>query len=217
MIRERQYRAAERELMHVFSTGLREKAVSHAADCPSRRELQRFAAGKSDSIQRDRLLTHLATCDLCVDSMASLRQRRWITRTVFVLASVFAVIVGATWFWANQHGAISDANRVATVDLRLISPTRGQGLGNRSATVDRTVSGLRLVLPVGGEGNYDLEILGQDTKLPALLRGSGNTRREDTDIVLRLPLNLSNLKSGDYLLALRRDGTEWEYYSLHLK
>src|SRR5712675_285315 len=95
--RQRQYRAAERELMQVFSTGLRKKNVSwHVADCPSRRELQRFAAGKSDNVQRDRLLTHLATCDLCVDSMASLRQRRWITRTVFALASVIAIIVGAT-------------------------------------------------------------------------------------------------------------------------
>jgi len=106
---------------------------------------------------------------------------------------------------------------VATVDLRLISPTRGQVPGPQTATVRKTTGGLRVVLPVGSEGNYEVEILGQDIQPTPLLRSSGSTRLEGHDVVLNLPVNLSNLKSGKYLLALRRDSSEWEYYSVILE
>jgi hypothetical protein len=140
-----------------------------------------------------------------------------VVRTAFGFASVIVVIAAAALFWVNQHRPLPDLNRVATVDLRLISPTRGQVPGPQAATVRKAASGLRVVLPIGSEGNYEVEILGQHRQPTPLLRSSGSTRLEGHDVVLNLPVNLSNLKSGKYLLALRRDGSEWEYYSLMLE
>jgi hypothetical protein len=216
-VRQQKYRAAERELMQVFSSVPRKKRIdSNVADCPSLRELRQFAAGKCDSRQRDKLLIHLATCDLCINSMTGLRQRRWIRRTAVAIASAMVVITTATWFWMNQHRALPDLNRVATVDLRLISPTRGQVQVSQTVAVKKTARGVRIVLPVGSDGNYEMEILGEDTR-PTLLRGSGSTRQENQDVVLSLWVDLSNLKSGKYMLALRRDGSEWAYYSVMLE
>src|SRR5258708_4709835 len=103
MARRKQYRAAEEELMKVPPNSLREERLaSDAGGCPSRWELRRFAAGKCDSSQRDKLLGHLAACDLCIDSLASLR-RRWLVRTAFAFASAMVVIATAAGFWVNQH------------------------------------------------------------------------------------------------------------------
>jgi uncharacterized protein YjiS (DUF1127 family) len=216
--REKRYRAAELELMQVISAGLRKRHLGgYAGDCPSPRELRQFAAGKCDSIQRDRLLAHLSVCDLCIDSMAGLRRRRWVLRTALPFASAIVVIATAAWLWMNQHRALPELNRMATVDLRDIAPTRGRIPGPQTATVRKTSGGLRLVLPVDTEGNYEIEILGQDATATPLLRSSGSTIREDRNVVLDLPADLSNLKAGKYLLALRRDGSVWEYYSLTLE
>jgi hypothetical protein len=218
MARRKQYHAAEEELMQVPQTSLREERLSSdAGGCPSRWELRQFAAGKCDSSQRDQLLGHLAVCDRCIDSMTCLRQRRWVIRTAFAFASVMVVIAAAALLWVNQHRAFPDLNRVATVDLRLISPTRGQAPGPQTATVRKAAGGLRVVLPVGSDGNYEVGILGQDRQPTPLLRSSGSTRLEDHDVVLNLPVNLSNLKGGKYWLGLRRDGSEWEYYSLSVE
>jgi hypothetical protein len=216
-VHQQKYRAAERELMQVLSSIPRKKNLgSNVADCPSPMELRQFAAGKCDSSQRDELLTHLAACDLCINSMAGLRQRRWMIRMAVAIASAMVVITTATWLWVNQRRALPDLNRVATVDLRLISPTRGQVAGPRTATVRRAAGGVRIVLPVGSEGNYEMEILGEDAR-PTFVRSSGSTRLEGQDVVLSLSVDLLTLKSGKYLLALRRNSSEWAYYSVMLE
>lgn len=211
-VSQKRYDAAEKELMQVLSTGVRDESLDDAANCPSPRELRNFAAGNSDSIQRDKLLAHLAVCDRCIDSMAGLRQQRWVVRTAFALASVI-VVAAAAWLWVSQRRVSPDLNRMASVDLRLISPTRGQAHGPQTAMVRRAAGGLRVVLPVGSDGPYQMEILGKDTKR-TFLRSSGTTRLEGVDVVLNLRVDLSGLTNGKYLIALRRDGSEWEYYSL---
>ncbi len=133
-------------------------------------------------------------------------------RTAFAVASVTLVIGVAVWLWAIQHRVLPDVNRVAVVDLRLISPTRGEIPGPGAATVLKAAGGLRVILPVGRDGNYESEILRADTR--PILRSSGTTRVEGGEVVLNLRIDLSTLNSGRYLLALRRDGSEWEYYSL---
>src|SRR5438552_8951580 len=117
--------------------------------------------------------------------MARIQQRRWIIRTAGAIASAVVFITTATWLWVNQHRALPDLNRVATVDLRLISPTRGQVAGPRTATVHKATSGVRIVLPVGSEGNYEMEILGEGTR-STFVRSSGSTRLESQDLVLSL-------------------------------
>jgi len=140
-----------------------------------------------------------------------------VLRTAFAFASAIIAITATAWLWVNSHRAFPELNRIATVDLRLISPTRGQLPGPQMTAVRKATDGLRVVLPVGSEGNYEVEILGQDTKPTPIPRSSARTRLEGHDVVLNLPVNLSRLKSGKYLLVLRREGSELEYYLLSLE
>jgi hypothetical protein len=212
------HRAAELELLEALSDVVRkEPGDRHVGNCPSVADLKRFAAGTygTTEAQRDELLAHLAVCDHCVHFLAQLRKRRvFTTKAALALASAAVVAVA---FWVSLQHTSQVLSGVATVDLRLISPTRGQVPGPQTATVRKTTGGLRVVLPVGSEGNYEVEILGQDKQPAPILRSSGSTRLEGHGVVLNLPVNLANLKSGKYLLALRRDGSEWEYYSVILE
>jgi len=229
----RHHSKAELELLEALSDVVRQEPDGRpVGNCPNVADLERFAVGKYGTApnQLDELLNHLAVCDRCIDFLTQFRKRQELIRrsqelirkrrelrrtTALALASVAVLVIA---LWASLQHSSRVLVGVATIDLRLISPTRGQVPGPRqTATVRKASDGLRVVLPVGSEGNYEMEILAEDTK-PTLVRGSGSTRLEGHDVVLNLPVNLSHLKSGKYLLALRRgNGAEWEYYSLTLE
>ena len=81
--------------------------------------------------------------------------------------------------------------------------------------MSRFAGRIRIVLPVGGEGDYKAEILalGAPTADP-LVRTSAIAHIEDHLAVLNLPIKLSNLKPGSYSLALQHDDSGWEYYRI---
>ena len=214
-LRKQRYRAAERELMVVLSTSLQgEQSGSNSGECPSRKELQRFAAGKSNAVQCDELLIHLASCDPCINSMTRIRRQRFMLTIARSFLSVI-VISAAIWFWRSQQSVSPDLNRVAYLDLRNVSPTRSQITGAQTAMIPKVSGGIRIVLPIGSEGNYEGEILGENGQ-SIFLRASANTSLDGQAVVLTLRLNFANLKNGKYLLALRRRDSKWEYYSLTL-
>src|SRR5882672_9099490 len=228
----RHHSKAELELLEALSDVVRQEPDGRpVGNCPNVADLERFAVGKYGTApnQLDELLNHLAVCDRCIDFLTQFRKRQELIRrsqelirkrrelrrtTALALASVAVLVIA---LWASLQHSSRVLVGVATIDLRLISPTRGQVPGPQTATVRKATDGLRIVLPVGSEGNYEMAILAVDAKSTALLRSSGSTKLEGHDVVLDLPANLMHLKSAKYLLTLRRDGSEWEYYSLTLE
>jgi hypothetical protein len=120
--------------------------------------------------------------------------------------------------WARLDRSSSISSAVATVDLRLSSPTRGieNNNGADAVTVRRKAGRLRIILPIGSEGKYECEIFHTGQSVP-LLRTSGEALLENHDVVLNMPVQLGSLTRGRYSLALRRDGSEWVYYPLVLE
>jgi len=214
----RHHGKAEQELLEALSDVVRRQPVGRSVgSCPNVTDLERFAAGKYGAAQNqlDELTDHLAVCDRCIDFLTQSRKRRELRRTTaLVLASAVVLVIA---LWASLQHTSRVVVGVATVDLRLLSPTRGQVPGPQTATVRKATDRLRIVLPVGSEGNYEMAILAVDAKPTPLLHSSGNAKLEGHDVVLDLPPNLTHLKSAKYLLTLRRDGYEWEYYSLTLE
>ena len=221
----RHHNAAELEVLEALSEVVRQEPDDRSVgNCPNVTDLERFAVGKYGTApnQLDELVNHLAECDRCIDFLTQFRKRQELIRkrrelrrtTALALASTVVLVIAV---WASLQHASRVLVGVATVDLRLISPTRGQIPGPQTATVRKATDGLRIVLPVGSEGNYEMAILALDAKSTALLRSSGSTKLEGHDVVLDLPANLMHLKSAKYLLTLRRDGYEWEYYFLTLE
>lgn len=214
----RQYRVAERELMEALSSVTRKDGpASKRGACPTVADLRRFATGKCNQEERDEILAHLGACDRCIALLRAMRERRILIRRTSLVFAVAAVLAIAVWARLDRSSSISNA--VATIDLRLASPTRGSENNNGADTVTarrKEAGRLRIILPIGGEGKYDCQILRTGQIVP-LLRSSGEALLENHDVVLNLPVELGSLMPGRYSLALRHEGSEWVYYPLILE
>jgi hypothetical protein len=174
----RKSRTAEQELMEAVSNVARRNGrTPHAAHCPSVAELCRFVAGKCEGSQeRENLLAHLGSCERCIRLLKQIRQRRiLIRRTAFALATAAAIII-ALWVSFERPGPGQVSGVVATVDLRVISPTRGTENPNGAGAVKvrGDAAQLRIILPPGSEGRYDGQIMRREGDMP-LLESSGTT------------------------------------------
>lgn len=213
----RQYRVAEQELMEALSSVTRkEGSASKRGACPAVDDLRQFVAGKYNPAQRDEMLAHLGSCDRCITRMRHMRERNILIRTTSLVLAVAAVL--AVTVWATLDRASSASTAVATVDLRLASPTRGieNNDGAAAVTAPRKAGRLRIILPIGGEGKYECQILRQEQSVPTLF-SSGEAHLENHDVVLNLLVNLGKLPPGRYLLALRRESSNWVDYKLILE
>jgi hypothetical protein len=213
----RQYRVAEQELMEALSSVKRKDGpASKRGACPTVGDLRRFVAGKCNQAQRDEMLAHLGACDRCITLLRQMRERGILIRRTSLVLAVAAVLTVAVWARLDRSSSISNA--VATIDLRLASPTRGieNNTGAAAVTARRKAGRLRIILPIGSEGKYECQILRTGQSVP-LLRSSGEALLENHDVVLNLPVALGGLLPGRYSLALRREGSEWVYYALILE
>jgi hypothetical protein len=213
----RQYRVAEREFMEALSSvTLKDEPASKRGVCPTVADLRRFVAGKCNQAQRDEMLAHLGSCDRCITLMRQMRERNILIRRTSLVLAVAAVLAIAVWATLDRSPSISTG--VATVDLRLISPTRGMesNTGAAPVTARRKAGRLRIILPIGGEGKYECQFLRPGQSVPMLFT-SGEAQLENHDVVLNLPVELGKLTAGRYSLALRREGSEWVYYKFILE
>jgi hypothetical protein len=215
----RQYRGTEQELMQALSSVTRKEwPVQKRGICPAVPDLRRFATGKCNPVQRDQLLAHLGTCDRCIGVLRKMRERSILIRRASLVLTVAAAAVLAVALWATLNRSLSSSSVIATVDLRLVSRTRGVENNNSAAAVPagRNAGRLRIILPIGSEGKYECQILHAPQSV-SLLRASGEAHLENHDVVLDLPVKLGKLAPGRYLLALRRESSEWVYYKLFLE
>jgi hypothetical protein len=215
----RQYRGTEQELMQALSSVTRKEwPVQKRGICPAVPDLRRFATGRCNPVQRDQLLAHLGTCDRCIGVLRKMRERSILIRRASLVLTVAAAAVLAVALWATLNRSLSSSSVIATVDLRLVSRTRGVENNNSAAAVPagRNAGRLRIILPIGSEGKYECQILGAPQSV-SLLRASGEAHLENHDVVLDLPVKLGKLAPGRYLLALRRESSEWVYYKLFLE
>jgi len=216
MAQPNQFQRAERELRQgLANLDERNPAASEQEHCPSETVLRRFVDGKCGKQEALGILDHLGCCQSCILYLEELRWRRKLTKSVVLALAASAAILIAVW--AVRGGNSLSTLRVQTVDLRLVSPTRG--LENPPASpvvVARNATGLRLILPIGSEGKYEFQIR-PDRQGRIVARGSGTTRIEAHTVVLNLRVDLGSLDPGRYSLALRREHYEWSNYSIDLK
>lgn len=218
MAKLRQYDAAEQELLRALAHTIEEKPGSiDASKCPSPRELRELARGGCSSpARRVEILEHLADCNHCIQILRRIREARVFRQRALAVASLVVVVAATIWIWRERNPSENRVDVVATIDLRAATPTRGAEKPRTlpSAKVHRQTAQLRIILPLGSDGAYEAGILASGSNQPLLARASGITQVEDHSVVLHLSVSLSALAPGDYLLALKRTGGEWEYYSL---
>src|SRR2546428_5769466 len=200
--------------------------------CPPPELLMRLA--RRELPIGDPAYDHFAKCSPCYKELRTLQQadaaksaaaakRRQMT---IGAAAVLAVAIAGSWVALRRPG---DANRItepttpsapqsARLDLRPLSVTRSEGQKVEAAplVVPRGRVNATILLPVGAApGEYDVRILDADLRTRAAARGSAEIRNYIT--TLEAVIDVSALEAGDYQLALRRDGGEWQMFPLRVR
>lgn len=215
----RQERAAENELTKALSNFMRIRPVPHrTGDCPSANELHSFVRGKARGDQREYLVAHLASCDRCIGLLQKRRARQSMAKEVTLVFAAAAALVLAIWI--GSHSLTQIHNQVATVDLRPFALTRGGAevtAAGQALAVAGKASRLRFILPAGSEGQYEFEILAGNNKDAALMHVSGETFLQNHQVILELSMPSHSFQTGQYTMALRKQGHDWVSYPVVIK
>lgn len=177
---------------------------------------------------------HLSKCSPCYQEFRALQQadaaklvavakRR---NTMIAAAAVLAVAIGGAWFALRSTGdldrtappATQTAPQSAQLDLRPLAVTRSdeQKAEAPPLVVSRGRVNATILLPVGSApGEYDVRILDADLRARATARGSAEIRNYIT--TLEAVIDVSALEAGDYQLALKRTGGEWQMFPLRVR
>jgi len=111
-----------------------------------------------------------------------------------------------------------EATDTAVLDLRERSVARGQSqadAGQARLEIPRSTKHLLLSLPIGSkEGPYDVGLFA-DTG-DQLLRATGRAELDDHIMGLRVDVDLSSIRPGEYSLGVRQPSLGWTRYPIRV-
>ncbi len=188
--------------------------------CPGSALLKGIAQGRVSLTEAEPWLDHLGSCSPCFQEFKDFRRQSAIQRRqVLMLVATAAVLLFAVggWLWVRaRHSA--EATDTAVLDLRERSVARGQSQaddGQAPLQIPRSAKHLMLDLPIGSkEGPYEVGLL-TDTG-DQLLRATGVAELRDHITGLRVDVDLSSIRPGIYLIAVRQPGIEWSRYPIRV-
>ncbi|HKV82223.1 MAG TPA: hypothetical protein VJP02_29010 [Candidatus Sulfotelmatobacter sp.] len=140
-------------------------------------------------------------------------------RRVLTLVATAAVLLFAVggWLWVRARHSVQ-TTETAVLDLRDRSVARGQNPSDTSQArleIPRTAKHLVLDLPIGSkEGPYDVGLITNTGD--ELLRATGTAELRDHINRLRVDVDFSRIRSGDYSLGIREPNLEWARYPIRV-
>ena len=140
-------------------------------------------------------------------------------RRVLTWVATAAVLLFAAggWLWVRARHSV-ESTETAVLDLRERSLARGQSqsdTGQAPLEISRNTKHLILDLPIGSkEGPYDVGLL-TDTG-DQLLRATGMAELHDHINGLRVDVDLSSIRPGEYSLGVRQPSLEWTRYPIRV-
>ena len=188
--------------------------------CPGSTLLKGIAQGKVSLTEVEPWLEHLGSCSPCFREFKEFRRQATNQRRrVLTLVATTAVLLFAVggWLWVRARQPVQTTETVV-LDLRDRSVARGQNppdAGQAPLEISRTTRHLVLDLPVGSkEGPYDVGLL-TDTG-DELLRATGTAELRDHINRLRVDVDLSSIRPGNYSLGIRESNLEWTRYPIRV-
>ena len=188
--------------------------------CPGSSLLKGIAQGRVSLTEVEPWLDHLGSCSPCFQEFKEFRkqstnQRRRVLALVATAALLLFAVGG--WLWVRARHSVQTTD-IAVLDLRERSVARGQNPSDTSQPpleIPRTAKHLVLELPIGSkEGPYDVGLL-TDTG-DELLRATGTAELRDHINRLRVDVDLSSIRSGNYSLGIREPNLEWARYPVRV-
>lgn len=165
---------------------------------------------------------HLAHCSPCYQHFRRLQSerspapKRRASNRIFTIAAGIVLILAtaATFWWFVGRGTSpsTQGTTVAVLDLRGFLVTRGSESAMRAPIrLSRTNFRASILLPVGFEtGQYDLRLV--NSALVTVISTQAEATLENQVVTIHTPMKLSDLPAGQYQLALRRTGEDWQFF-----
>lgn len=191
------------------------------AGCPPQDTLRAMAYRSKRLAAADLPLEHLTICSPCFQDYSRYRRQavnqialRWALAAALAVVVIGAAVLagmGRGWFQRPSEPLIA-----ATLDLRPLSPTRGEGPTEGAVlTLPRGRLQITTQLPVGSEdGTYDVAVMQAGRELQLV---QGTARAQDSVMVLTVRMDLRSLGPGRYAFGVRRVGSAWQEYPLRLE
>ena len=188
--------------------------------CPGSSLLKGIAQGKVSLTEVGPWLDHLGSCSPCFREFQEFRRQSAMQRrrvlTLVATAAVLLFAVGG-WLWVRARHSVQ-TTETAVLDLRDRSVARGQNPSDTSQArleIPRTAKHLVLDLPIGSkEGPYDVGLITNTGD--ELLRATGTAELRDHINRLRVDVDFSRIRSGDYSLGIREPNLEWARYPIRV-
>ena len=200
------------------------------AGCPAPNTIRQLAGRKIPLPSTGELVEHIATCSPCFSAYSGYRRQRRLGRVAgpTLIAAIILVAVGLVWR-SHTNRDLTHKGKIerisptpilsATIDYRKSSPTRSANTHTSSRdapALRKAVVNLTILLPLGSEdGEYTIQI--RDSRGNSLITASGVAQWNGTAEVLTSRLDLHQLRSGNYILALRKGEASWRSYPVILK
>lgn len=215
----------QRDIDEVFS---RANPNPDRVGCPSRETLARLAT-RQQPID-DPAYEHLAKCSPCFREFRALQEgaghvaaraggSRWLPAGV---AAGIALVLAAGWWMTGGEGPAPAPQTTgveaggqlrAEVDLRRFAVLRSEQPQGEAEPVSlpRGSADLVILLPTGSEpGVYEVQVLDGDLRSRAEAKGTATI--EDFVTTLRVRLDMGQLATGPYQLAVRLEGDSWRMF-----
>ena len=136
---------------------------------------------------------------------------------VWLAVAAVLIFTVAGWLWIRTQHSVQ-GSETAVLDLRERSVARGQNptqTDQPPLEIRRSTKHLIVDLPIGSkEGSYDLALLNESGN--PIQSGSGSAQLQDHVVTLRADVDVSAVRPGLYLLALRQPGLEWTRYPVRV-
>ena len=211
----------EKRVLDLLTRGLsRECPNPQRVGCPGSAVLRGIAFHKLRLGEVDKWLDHLGSCSPCYQEFTELRkqavsQRRRAQAWIAVAAVLILTVTG--WLWVRTHHQVPPPE-TAVLDLRELSVARGQNpsqTNQHPLEISRSAKHLILELPIGSkEGSYDVALLSESGN--QIQSASGTAQLQNQVVTLRADIDVSSVRPGLYLLALRQLGLEWTRYPIRV-
>jgi len=207
--------------LDLLSRGLsREFPNPQRVGCPPSEVLRGIAFRKLRLAQVGQWLDHLSSCSPCYRDFIGFRneavsQRR--RAQVWLAVAAVLIFAVAGWLWIRTQHSVQGPE-TAVLDLRERSVARGQSptqTDQAPLEIRRSTKHLIVDLPIGSkEGTYNLALLNEDGN--SIQSAGGNAQLQNHVVTLRADVDVSAVRPGLYLLAVRQPGMEWTRYPVRV-
>jgi len=188
--------------------------------CPGSGVLKAIASRRLTLEEAEPWINHLSSCSPCTREFADLRknsQRRRMVRLSAAAAGLLLAVAAGTWLLLRQPSGPAQFQAV-TLDLTGQGILRGseQNPPNPPLQLAKGHLDLTVYLPVGSEsGMYEMQVVREPGR--PIWSAQKEAKLENYKATLHVQADLTHLKPGLYLLAIRPNGWNWTYYPLLLK